>query len=74
MNEVPGPGQYDLRAKPQPGKGGSSLMNRESRFPLKREEVPGPGAYTIVDKENKPSIGQVKVKLETHSAIAAANF
>lgn len=61
LNEVPGPGQYDLRAKPNPGKGGSSLMNRESRFPLKREEIPGPGAYTIVDKENKPSIGQVKI-------------
>lgn len=36
-------------------------MNRESRFPQKREEIPGPGAYTIPDKEKSMAIGQVKV-------------
>lgn len=60
LNEVPGPGQYNLN-KRNIGKGGSSLMNREARFPQKREEIPGPGAYTIPDKENKPQIGQIKI-------------
>ena len=39
-------------------------MNREARFPQKREEIPGPGAYTIPDKENKPQIGQIKVMMK----------
>jgi len=38
-------------------------MNKEARFPQKREEVPGPGAYSIPEKENKPQVGQVKVSL-----------
>jgi hypothetical protein len=62
LNETPGPGQYNL-GKKNYGKGGSSLMNKEARFPQKREEVPGPGAYSIPEKENKPQVGQVKVSL-----------
>lgn len=60
LNEVPGPGQYNVNKK-SIAKGGSSLMNRETRFSNKREEIPGPGAYSIPDKENKPQIGQIKI-------------
>ncbi len=60
LNETPGPGHYNLRLR-GPSKGGSSLMNRESRFPSKREEIPGPGTYSIPEKENKLAVTTVKV-------------
>lgn len=63
VNETPGPGQYNLHKgqRNNTNKGGSSLMNKESRFPRKREEIPGPASYSIPDKENKPNTGQIKI-------------